>query len=175
MANLRRSATNESEDTLDVFHPPTPEAVRNRPTPQSAPFSAVPEWVRGRAPLPPEGAPLQQTATWPSPPVDPLAGATETEVEDRNHPRNASERMKAHHQNGESLAENVKNSRCEQASWSISCSVLEMNRERAGRRRTQQVRAAHFASRQRSGGGSALLRGSTEGEIPMGGLGRGGA
>ena len=36
-----------------------PGAVRDRPTPQSAPHKAVPECVRNRAPLPPEGTQLQ--------------------------------------------------------------------------------------------------------------------
>ena len=39
-----------------------PEAVRNRPSPQSAPYKAVPECVRNRAP-PPEGTPLQLRPT----------------------------------------------------------------------------------------------------------------
>ena len=85
----------ECEAKMNIEGPPVkavPEAVRNRPTTQSALFKAVPEWVRSRAPPPPEGTPLQQTATWPSPPTDLPGEQEETEVEDANNPRNARER-----------------------------------------------------------------------------------
>ena len=42
----------------------------------------MPECVRNRASLPPEGTPLQQTATWPGPPKDPPVEVGEMEVED---------------------------------------------------------------------------------------------
>ena len=51
-----------------------PEAVRNRPTPHSAPFKAVLQCVRNRAPLAPEGTPPQERQTWPRPPSAPPLG-----------------------------------------------------------------------------------------------------
>ena len=56
------------------------KAIRSRPTPQSALFKAVPESVRNRAPPSPGGTPLQQTATWPSPPSVPPPEVDEMEV-----------------------------------------------------------------------------------------------
>ena len=79
----------ECEAKVNIEAPPAkavPEAVRNRPTPQSALFEAVPRWVRSRAPPPPEGTPLQHTATWPGPPTDPPAEVEEMEVKDANPP-----------------------------------------------------------------------------------------
>ena len=46
-------------------------SVKQRWISQGRPSKAVPEWARSRAPLPPEGTPLQQTGTWSSPPTDP--------------------------------------------------------------------------------------------------------
>ena len=45
-----------------------------------------------KAPPAPEGAPLQQTATWPGPPKDPPAEVEEMEVADVDPPWNARER-----------------------------------------------------------------------------------
>ena len=59
------------------------ESVRRRPTPQSSQYRAVPEGMRSRAPPPPEGTPLSQTATWPGPPADPPADVNEMDVEDQ--------------------------------------------------------------------------------------------
>ena len=42
--------------------------------------------MRSKAPPPPEGAPLEQSATWPVPPKDPPAEVDEMEVEDANLP-----------------------------------------------------------------------------------------
>ena len=57
-----------------------PEAVRSRPTPQSELLKVVPESVRNRAPTPPEGTSLQQTATWPRPPKDPPVEVNEMDT-----------------------------------------------------------------------------------------------
>ena len=48
-----------------------PEAVRNKPTRQSAPLKAVPEHVRNLAPPAPGGPPPQARETWPGPPSAP--------------------------------------------------------------------------------------------------------
>ena len=75
----------ERETEMNIEGPPVkavPKAVRNRPTPQSSPFTAVPECMRSRAPLPQEGTPLRQTATWLGPPADPPVVVNEMEVVD---------------------------------------------------------------------------------------------
>ena len=120
-----------------------PEA-RNRPTPQSSPFKAVPEWGWIRALPRPEGTPLQQTATWHGPPTDPPAEVKEVEVEDRNPPRNARERTLLVEM--ESYLQNVKNSRWVSASWRIPCSVLKIRIFELldTRRGTEVVDAAHL-------------------------------
>ena len=61
---------------MNIEEPPVkavPEAVRNRPMPQSTPVTAVSERARSRAPPPPGGTPPQRTATWPSPQTGPPA------------------------------------------------------------------------------------------------------
>ena len=69
---------------MNIDGPPVkavPEAVRNRSAPQRTLFKAAPESMRSRAPPPSKGTPLQQTATWPGPPVDPPE-AIDREVDD---------------------------------------------------------------------------------------------
>ena len=80
--NRCASVVLECEAKMNIEGPTVkavPEAVRNRPTTQSALFKAVPEWVRSRA-------------TWPSPPTDLPDEQEETEVDDANPPWNARER-----------------------------------------------------------------------------------
>ena len=71
----KRSCSGQSKRARTSVERPqvkaVPEAVRNRPMPQSAPFKAVLECVRSRAPPPPEGTPLRERPTWPVPPSAP--------------------------------------------------------------------------------------------------------
>ena len=79
------SAALDSETEMNIEGPPAegvPEAVRNMPTLQSSPFKAVPECMSSRAPPPPEGTSVRQTATWFGPPADPPAEVNEMEVVD---------------------------------------------------------------------------------------------
>ena len=48
-----------------------PEAIRNRPTPQSTLFKSAPESMKNRSLPPPEGTPAHQKVTWPGQPKDP--------------------------------------------------------------------------------------------------------
>ena len=68
---------------MNIEGPPAkavPEAVKSRPMPQSALFKAVLESVRNRAPPPPEGTSLQQTATWLRPRKDPPVEVNEMDT-----------------------------------------------------------------------------------------------
>ena len=52
----------ECETEMNIEGPPVravPESIRKRPTPHSSPFTAGPDYMRSRAPPPPEGTPLQ--------------------------------------------------------------------------------------------------------------------
>ena len=63
----------DCETEMSMEGPPVKavsEAVKRRHTPRTTLFRATPEFVRNRAPPPPEGTLLQQTATWPGPPGD---------------------------------------------------------------------------------------------------------
>ena len=62
-----------------------PEAVRKRPTPQSAPCKAVPERAKNRAPPQPEGTRLEELPTWPGPPSDAPREVDEMGMEDQQH------------------------------------------------------------------------------------------
>ena len=128
---------------------------------------AVPDCMRSKASRPPDGTPLQQTATWPGPPKDPSAEVKEMEVEDANPPWTG--RTSAHRPNGERLAEERGTPAGNQlvgvflawsGRWRCQCHVLR--RKRAGRRRIQQDHAARCASRQGSGGCRAPWRSSKE-------------
>ena len=63
------------------------EAVRNRPTSQSAPCKVVLECVRNRSPPPPEGTPLQEWPTGLGQPSDPPPEVDEMGMEDQQRPQ----------------------------------------------------------------------------------------
>ena len=54
------------------------EAAPFQSVPKRTPVNAVPECLRDRAPPPPKGTLLQQRATWPLPPSDPMPDVGET-------------------------------------------------------------------------------------------------
>ena len=69
-----------------IERPPVavPEAVRNRPTPQSAPYKAVLECVRNTGLLSPEATPLQERPTWLGPPSTPPPEVRDTPGSDHS-------------------------------------------------------------------------------------------
>ena len=156
-----------------------PEAVRRRYTSQeSARFEAVPEWVRSRAPLPPEETSLQQIATWLGPPTDPQAEVEEMEVEDANPPWHARERMlivkmESYLQTSEELQVGVSEldiCLLDPGDEDISVTSLTEDARDGGYSRFMLL---DKASRQRSGQCRALLR-CKEGDARRQGLGRSG-
>ena len=86
----------EHETGMDIERTPVkavPEAVRNRPTQQRSPCTAVPECMHGTAPRPSEGTPLQIRPIWRDPLEEPSAEAEAVEVEDYDPPWTAPERV----------------------------------------------------------------------------------
>ena len=83
--NRDASVALECETEMNVEEPlvkAVPESGRRSPTQQSSPFTAAPESAGSRAPAPPEGTPLKQTATRPGPPVD-LPEVRDMEVDEQ--------------------------------------------------------------------------------------------